>query len=115
MRLTVASDGSVIVDTSDPAEAAAFVRQLRDSKPPKRRRKAAPKPLEIESEDIPLSSALVDTWNWLVANDSPEGAHAKRVAEALGVKEATAIYRLGKLTEKELAHKTSPGHYRAGG
>jgi hypothetical protein len=116
MRVTVATTGEVFIETRDAAEAASFVRELRNGKTPQRRRRAAlPKPKELESEDIPLSSALVDTWNWLVKHDDAEGCHSRDVAKGLGIQEHAVIYRLNKLVEKDLAHRTRPGRFRAGG
>lgn len=113
MRLTVTLDGSVTVETADPREAAIFVRELRNGKAVKTTRKSPPK--ELESESVPLSNALVETWNWLVAHDCAEGRGSDEVAEALDIKRHTAVYRLNTLVDKDLAWKPDRGHYRAGG
>jgi hypothetical protein len=117
VKVTDTRDGDVVVDTHDAAEAAAFVRELHDGKGSTKRRRRAPakKALELESEDIPLSPALVETWNWLVAHDDPDGQHSSDVAAGLGINEHTSLYRLNKLIDRELAHRIRPGRYRAGG
>jgi hypothetical protein len=115
-RITVTPNGQVITECDSAAETAALVRELKDGKAPKKRKRAAPpKALEIESVDIPLSPVLVETWNYLVKHDAPDGVHTNEVAAGLGIKVATANYRLTALLDKELAHKPSPGHWRAGG
>lgn len=111
--VTVAPDGQVITECDSVTETAALVSALRNGKAPRKQRAATPK-LELESEDVPLSAVLVETWNWLVAHDNPEGVHPREVAAGLGIKKATANYRLIELTKKELAHKTGPGRFRAG-
>ena len=114
MKLTVALDGSVSIEVGDPHEAATFVRALRNGKAVKAKRRAKSPPKELESESVPLSSVLVETWNWLVAHDDAEGIRSREVAKGLDVKGSTAVYRLNKLVEKELAYRTRPGYYRAG-
>ncbi len=114
-RITVTPNGQVITECDSATETAALVRELRNGKAPRRRRAPSKQKLEIESEDIPLSPALVETWNWLVKHDNPQGCHSRDVADGLGIKEHAVIYRLTKLVEKELAHRPQPGHFRAGG
>lgn len=112
MRVTVTTSGDVVVDTDSPAQAAAFVRELHGAKKPGRRKK--PKPLAIESAEEPLSEPLIDTWNWLVANDTPTGIAIADVAEGLSINVSTAHYRLRQLVEKALAHQPARGRYRPG-
>lgn len=75
-------------------------------------KKKKPKPAAVEKVD--LSEALSQTWNWLVANDVRGGHSAIEVAEALGIKPATANYRLTALITNGLAHRVSRGFFRAG-
>lgn len=112
MKVTVTPAGEVVVDTDSPAQAAAFVRELHRGKKPTRKKK--PKPLEIESIEEPLSQELVDTWNWLVANNTDEGVTAADCAEGLDIKPLTARYRLHQLVTKELAHQPGRGRFRPG-
>jgi hypothetical protein len=118
-RVTVSSNGQVTVESDGAAETAALVHELRGGRARGRAgskgRVGSKKKLELESEDVPLSTALVETWNWLVKHDSPEGLHVNEVAEGLDIKAATANYRLTALMGKELAHRTRPGYFRAGG
>jgi hypothetical protein len=118
-RVTVTASGEVVVESSGAAETAALVKELRSGRARGRAgskaRTGSKRKLELESEDVPLSAQLVETWNWLVKHDSAEGVHHTDIATALGIKPATAIYRLNQLQDKELAHKTHPGRYRAGG
>lgn len=114
MRVTVTPGGDITVDADTPADAAAFVRELQTGKPARRGRPKKPKPLELESVEEPLSPPLVDTWNWLVAHDTPEGHSAAECARGLGIALNTALYRLKKLVSKDLAYQPVPGLYRAG-
>lgn len=109
-RVTVAPDGQVTTECDSPVETAALVRELQNGRAePKKKLR------ELESEDVPLSNSLVDTWNWLVKHDTEKGLHANEIAAGLGIKRATANYRLNALIEKELARRTQRGHFRAGG
>lgn len=112
MRVTVTTTGDVVVDADTPAQAAAFVRELRAGRKPGRKKKA--RPLEIESIEEPLSPALVDTWNWLVANNTDAGVTATDCAAGLDIAHNTATYRLKQLVSKDLAHQPERGRYRPG-
>lgn len=109
MRVTVTVAGGDLIIDADSTEVAALVRELR-----KVPRKPKPKRLELESAEEPLSQALADTWNWLVAYDSPTGVSTGEVCDGLGIPKATASYRLRTLVEKGLAHQPSRGHWRRG-
>lgn len=103
--------GEVAIEFDSPGDVAMFVREMNATK------KASPrrgKPLAIESTDESLSQPLVDTWNWLVANNNPEGVGAADVAAGLGINIHTANYRLRQLFQKSLAHQPSAGRYRPG-
>lgn len=112
MRVTVTTTGDVVVDTDSPAQAAAFVRELRTGK--KAARKKKPRPLAIESAEEPLSQELADTWNWLVAHDNTDGVSMPDVAAGLDLIPATANYRLRQLIAKGLAHQPARGRFRPG-
>jgi hypothetical protein len=112
MKVTVTPTGEVVVDADNPAEAAAFVRELHGTK--KAARKKKPKRLELESTDEPLSQVLADTWNWLVENDAPEGLSATDAADSFHSPVPTVNYRLRALMDKGLAHQPVRGRYRAG-
>lgn len=114
MKVTVTTGGDVVIDTANAAEAAAFVRELHGLKPRRKKRTAKSAPLELESASEPLSEALVDTWNWLVANDRPEGYTATEMAAGLGLKAGSASYRLTQLVSKSLAHRVDRHHFRPG-
>lgn len=112
MKLTVTRDGDVIIETGDRHEAVAVARELRNgAKPAKQRRK---KRAELESAEESLSPQLVDAWNWLVNNDTPDGSRPEEMAESLEINPHTAVYRIGQLVKKDLAWKAAPGRYRAG-
>lgn len=112
MRVTVTATGDVVIDTDSPAQAAAFVRELHGGKKPGRKKK--PKPLAIGSVEEPLSQPLVDTWNWLVANNTEPGVTATDCATGMDIAHNTATYRLKQLVAKELAHQPERGRYRPG-
>lgn len=114
MRVTVTTTGDVVVDTDSPAQAAAFVRELRNGSKKKAVRQKKPRPLAIESAEEPLSQELADTWNWLVAYDNTDGVSMPDVAAGLDLIPATAGYRLRQLIAKGLAHQPARGRFRPG-
>jgi DNA-binding NarL/FixJ family response regulator len=112
MKITVTPAGELVID-ADAAETASLIKSLRNGKVP-HARKAKKQTKALESESVPLSNALVDTWNWLVANDTADGLSSQDVARGLDLKPHTATYRLNTLVEKDLAFRVVPGRYRAG-
>ena len=113
MKIVVQPNGAVEVDVHDAIEAAAFIKALQHEKPKRHRQPKKPR-LELVSTEESLSPALVETWNWLVANDHGDGVTPNDIAVGLELLPATANYRLARLRERELAHRVSPGRYRAG-
>ena len=71
----------------------------------------APAPAE---EHRRLSPALFEAWQFLVAQDNPDGVRAEQLVEGLHLKMTAATWRLGQLVNKGLARRVKPGRYRAG-
>jgi len=72
------------------------------------------KKTEEEVELVELSPKLVDTWNWLVANDTPRGVALAEIAVAMNLAHATTTWRLNALIKKQMAYRVRRGRYRAG-
>jgi hypothetical protein len=112
MKVTINTEGEVAFDTDDVGQALDMIKALRNGHAvkPKKSHKRKPEP----AEEVPLSAPLLETWNWMVAEGATEGVSAGEVADALGLKQATAGYRLGQLVEKGLAHSPKRGVYCPG-
>lgn len=111
MKVTMGLDGVIVLDGDDVNEIASFVLALRgDSSAPAKKRK-----VETQSvEEVPLSAALTDTWNYLVARDNVGGVATSAIAYGTNTSAATVVNRLNTLIEKGLAHRVKRGHYRPG-
>lgn len=116
MKVIVSPNGDVIFETDDVEQALSMVQALRNGTAQARRKKPKPEPPveEYVEEEVPLSLVLAETWEWLVSHDDPVGIPFQEVATSLGLKHATATWRLNKLVEKGVAHKVKRGFYRAG-
>jgi len=116
MKITVSPDGEVSFETEDVAQAAAMVAQLRNGavKPKRSYRRRQPAPEPEPEEVVQVSPAAYEAWEWLCANDSSAGAGTGEVARGMGLKIATASWRLKKLKNAGLAHQTKRGFWRPG-
>lgn len=113
MKVTITLDGDVVVDTDDPTQALAMVAGLRNGTKPKPKQKRKKEKFVVDQE-VQLSKELVDTWNWLVANDTPTGSKPEYAAGPLGCTVATAAQRMQKLVAEGLAYRVKRGYYRSG-
>ena len=115
MKIVVALNGEVSIESNgtDPKTVAELIRELQH---PSKKKKAAPAPApEPEVEEVSLSSAQLETWQWLVDNDSMmAGRSAADVAAALDINVPAAQHRLSMLVKNGMAHRVSRGLYRPG-
>lgn len=122
MKVTVDIDNVIILDGNDVAEIAAFVKALRNgsapapaSAPAKPGKKRGPYKKKAKPvEEVELSAQTYETWQWLVANDDPNGVKVNAIADGLGITVHAATFRCNKLIEKGLAYRVRRGRYRPG-
>jgi len=128
MKLTInPQDGTITVDTPDNVSAAQFVRELLSRHTPpapkaiesKRVAKSAPKKrrrrkLAPPRPERPISKPLDETWAWMAAADRPEGITAREIAEAFGLTNAGATWRINRLIDRDMVWSVSRGHHRVG-
>jgi len=117
MKITLPS--GIVIETTDDVEAEWLARLMlngtatpRPTSPVKKshHKKKAPEPPESAS----LSPQLVQTWEWLVAHDNPNGVQVHAIATGLNITVHAATFRGNRLIEKGLAHRVRRGRYRPG-
>ena len=74
-------------------------------------RKAKP---AFKEQVISLTNKQLETYEFLVANDKPEGVSTDTVADGLGLNHTTAYHRLYNLVGLGAAHQIDRGLYRHG-
>lgn len=125
MKITI-REVSVETGDDDATVAAALVSAFRNgaathhTPPAKKMRKIRRSkeqlalPAAPPAPDVSLSPQLTETWQWLVAHDSPGGCKPGQVAAGLQITAHAATWRLNRLIEKAVAWRVKPGYYRAG-
>lgn len=114
MRVTVAVDNVIFLDGNDVAEIAAFVKALRNVVSAKPKPEREPESEPGSEEEVSLSAAQLETWQWLVRNDTVIGRTAAEAAEALGITLGAAHTRMSTLVKNGVAHRVTRGQYRPG-
>lgn len=61
-----------------------------------------------------LTDVQLQTWQYLVAHDRPDGVHYSEYSKDAKISQPVAISRLDKLAQLGLAHKVAPATYRPG-
>ena len=118
MKVIVSPNGEVIFETENTTQALDMIKALRNGTAPSKPAKRGPykkrtTPVE-QVEEIPLSPRLVETWEWLVANDSESGVRVPDIARGMGLRTGTVTWRCNQLIDKGLAHRIGRGRYRPG-
>jgi len=114
MKVIVSPNGDVIFETEDTMQALDMVNALRNGTKRAGKPRGPYKKKKSVEEIVPVSSSLVETWQWLVDNDKPTGASVQEIADGLGIKNPAVTFRLNKLVQKGLVHKVKRGYYRPG-
>lgn len=116
MKVIVFPNGEVTFETERVDQALEMVKGLRNgTHAPAAKKSRKKNPVATPSvEEVPLSPALIQTWEYLVANDSSSGTSYQELAKGMDIKPATATWRLQQLRKKGLVHRTQPGMYKPG-
>jgi len=128
MEVRINTEGEIIINITNGDGQAAF--DLIDSLQNRAKRKketsvrselmrdantkvAVPRPEGSEDVTGELNRIQYRTWEFLCENDSPDGVHVSRVAQAFGLTRAAANTRLVVLTNTGYAKRVHRGYYRA--
>ena len=120
MKITVTPDGGIVLDIPENTlspNTVSLIRGLRNNKPVKEplldveripRETVKPEPRKRGARK--LSRALAETRDLMVGLGTT--VSAAEVGEGLGIKPATATWRLRKLEDKGFAQRVGRGQYR---
>jgi hypothetical protein len=127
MKVTIAADGTVTIETDDIDGAAQFVAGLRNAAPvPSLRPRAVVAPtaraegkkghrgLAPPRPDRKLSRQLEQSWTYIATHDDGNGVSAPQMAEALRISNGAAGQRFLHLMAKDMVHRVSIGRYSVG-
>ena len=116
MEVKLNAQGEVVINVTNGESGAALelLKALRAEQEGKKVSEIRSKSMTEAAEKYgKLNGVQYRTWEYLVANDNPEGIHVSQVARAFGVSNAAANTRCLTLEKLGYAKRVHKGYYRA--
>lgn len=117
MKIEITPDGTVRLESngSSPADVAAFTLSLQQElkKQAQAEAEAEAKSQLSQGRPVSLNDKQGETYDYLVANDNPNGIHLSAMATHFGVSKSVISHRLCVLQRDGFVYKVAGGKWRA--